>query len=285
MTFGPIESSVAGGDPVELYEFTLGSVVYRLCTSEDPYVFGGNEYSPAEISRSSVVVGAENADTVIEVSVPSRLPLVRQYINLPPGQVMRLTIRRLHRSDGGQQAIVLFVGQVRNVGFEALGLAARLSVAPFPPASSRAMPRVTYSGGCNHVLYSGQCSVANTAHRVVGVISAVDPNDARVITIGGIVAAIGATTVGSKSAQVAGGYVALGNDFRSVRAEVDANRIQLWIPFSFDPVGQSVEVFAGCAHNADDCANVFDNIEGQGGEGGYGGNLYVPTSNVFTKGV
>jgi len=286
MSFAAQETSAASGDPVELYTFTVGAAVTRLTSSEDPQTFGGLLYTPASITRSKVVVGAEDRDDLIDVTLPSSNAIVRQFVNLPPGSSADLEIRRVHRSDGAAQEVVVFVGSVDSVAFEVDGYQARLAVAPLTRILNRSIPRYVFSQGCNHVLYGPQCTVSNGNHRVASTVSAVDGSDPRLITVTGIIAAIAATAVGGGSAAVAGGYVTTdGVSFRSIREGVGADQLRLWVPFSDNPTGLSIEVFAGCDHTFEVCEEVFGNIEGQAGAGGFGGYAFVPRENIFAKGV
>lgn len=285
MTFANQETSQASGDPVELYEFRVGTITTRLTSSEDPYVLGAATYQPATISRSRITVGPESRDEVIEIELPSTTEIVRQYINLPPGSRAELDITRIHRSDVDQQVATLFKGVVQSVGFSLLGRRARLGVAPLTEALSRTIPRFVFSGICNHVLYDGRCGVNSAQHRVQSTVDSVSSSDARLLTITGIVAAIGATSQGTGTASVAGGYVSLdGVNFRSIRRGIGSDQVELYIPFPDDVAGATVEVFAGCKHDPDDCQNVFANIEGQG-SGGFGGFAFIPRENIFVKGV
>lgn len=286
MTFDASESSQASGDPVELFEFLLGGVPTRLTNAEEPQTLDGNLYSPAVIRRSRIKAGTEQRDEVLEIRIPASTPIVRGYTTIPPGQRFECNIRRVHRSDSGQDVITLFQGLVQSVGFSLLGYEAIMAVAPLSEALSRTIPRRVFSTRCNNVLYSSACSVNNALHRVATTVSLIDGSDARILTMPGIVAAIGATARGGGTARIAGGYITPdGINFRSIRTDLDSNRVQLWVPFAEDITGQTVEVFAGCAHDPDDCERVFLNIEGQSGSGGYHGHSFIPTENVFTKGL
>ncbi len=286
MTFDAQESSQADGQPIEIYEFRIGNAISRFTTAADEHTVGGFLYTPAVIKRSRVTVGVEARDEVIELDIPSDVDIVRQYINIPPGALAELDISRLHRNDLGQEVIALFRGRVQSVGFSLLGYRAKLGVAPITEALSRTIPRWVYSMICNNVLYGGSCSVNNALHRVASTVTLVDGSDARLITIPGIVAAIGATARGGGTAQVAGGYVTTdGVDFRAIRAGVGADQLSLSIPFPFDIAGAAIEVFAGCNHREQQCEEVFLNIEGQGGVGGFGGFEFISRENVFRTGV
>lgn len=286
MTFDAQETSQSAGEPIELYEFRIGTAVSRFTTSEDEYTVGGDTYTPAIIQRTRITVGPEQRDDVIQLDVPSDQEIVRQYINIPPGARAEVDISRIHRSDVNQEVIMLFRGVLQTVGFDLLGYRARIGVAPLTESLSRTVPRFTFSAVCNHVLYGGQCSVNNALHRVESSITAVDGSDARLITIPGIVTDIGNTARGTGTARIDGGYLTIdGVSYRSIREGVGNDQIRLFIPFASDVTGETAEVFAGCAHDLDDCENVFLNIEGQSGSGGYGGYAWIPRENIFSKGI
>ena len=82
MTYSIQENSLESGTPVELYEITLGSDIYRLTSAQDKILSMGNEYIPLEIERGSVIVGPEERDDMIELRLRHLIRLLRNILKL-----------------------------------------------------------------------------------------------------------------------------------------------------------------------------------------------------------
>jgi len=138
-------------------------------------------------------------------------------------------------------------------------------------AVNRNMPKFTFMGMCNHLLYDNQCTVDPSLFEHVG---NVDSISGETITVAGA----GLQPDGFFT----GGYVqALGgaNDFRMVRLHV-GDVLTLLLPFQANVLNTSVQAFAGCDHVlTQDCALKFDNVIN------FGGFHFVPNRNVFETGL
>lgn len=271
MTYAAQEASQQSGSPIELYTFSVGTTVYRFSSGEEPYVLDDQTYAPVPISRTTIVVSNEVQGEVISVTVPATTALVRRYINVVPGQVGTLTILRLHRTDVDDETSLVFKGLVRSVGFSLNGLQATINVAPINGSLSRTIPRFVYSGPCNNVLFDAGCKVNSNDFRYEG----------DVLTVSGSTLSIDGLSSGSRPNGWASGGFAVspsGVDYRLILTHT-GDSITLLLPFEGVGVGSSVEVFAGCGHDIQTCKDKFDNVIN------YGGFHWVPTENVFIKGV
>lgn len=269
MTFDGTESSQASGSPVELYEFLLGAQAFRFTSGESEITFNGATYEPVEIKRSRIAVTQEQRAQVVEVDLPSSNPLVRRFINSVPGSRVVLNIRRFHTLDGTSETVTIFKGVAQSVGFTVDGLRAKVAVLPITEALSRQLPRFTFQGPCNHVLYDSQCKVVSGNHKFTGTVSDVSDN---VITVPGI---------GAEPApkSYVAGFVSLGGvDFRMILS-TSGDDLTLLLPFDVNVTGQEVDVFEGCGHDIETCRTQFDNVEN------YGGFHFVPLRNPFDTGI
>lgn len=270
MTFIAVESSAQSGSPVEIYDFTLGLQTFRYTTSEEPMVVDAQTYTPLAVRRSSLVMSQEESQDAITVRMPASNTLVRRYINVPPGQQMWLTIRRLHRTDSDEQVVTIFKGLVRSVAFSMQGLEAEMVVQPLTSGLSRETPRYTFMSSCNHVLYDTQCKVNSTSFRHIGVLELVS----------GVTLSI--RNLDTKpDGWATGGFIISpnGTDYRMVLNHT-GDQVTLMLPFTADVgPGAEVQVFAGCDHSLETCVDKFNNGEN------FGGFAWVPRENVFVKGV
>lgn len=268
MTFAAFETSLEGGEPVELYEIRVGLTTYRYCSSEDDYVFAGDTYSPAALQRSSVKLTAELRSELFVLELPGSDPFPQLYVNILPGQRASFTVRRLHRQDPDQQAIVLFKGFVASVAYSNDGTQAKLAVAPITAALSRLIPRVGYQGLCNNFLYDAQCKVVQNDFKFTAAVSAITGS---VYTIPGLSA--------NGADWAVAGFVQLGTtDFRLILSQ-SGDDITLIFPFASNITGENVDVFAGCDHSLAVCKVKFNNVIN------YNGFAFVPQKDIFAKGL
>lgn len=266
MTFPFFETSQESGDPLELYEFRLGTDTFDFVTSEDEIFITalGKTFDPEVISRKRVVMSTDNKIDRVTVSVPGDNLFVTKYIDIVPGQRATLTIFRLHRSDVDQDTIVVFKGIVQAVTFKKNNKVAELLVLPLTAASTRTTPRFTYQNLCNHMLYDSRCKIAESAFEFNFTVTAVNGN---IVTVPGA-AAQGADFFES-------GFIQFGNDFRLVKAQ-SGDDLTLSIRFVTDPLTQTVRVQAGCKHRLiTDCQDKFANVDN------FGGFPFVPRKNPF----
>lgn len=264
MSFDSLESSQQDSEPIELYKFTLGGELFLFSNTEDTITIASDTYEPTTISRSDLALGRDERRKVVTVTVPADNNLARRYIQTPPGKKASLSIFRLQRADGVETALI-YKGAILSVRFPEDQDVANISLQSIEAASSREIPRMTYMGPCNHILYDAQCKVISTNFRHINNVTVASGND---ITV---------TGAGSSGLNFTGGYVKPSGvtDFRLVIAQA-TDVLTLLLPFETNPVGSTVEVYAGCNHIlTEDCSVVFSNeIE-------YGGFAFVPNRPLF----
>lgn len=270
-SFDVYESSRESSRPLEVYRFALGSDAYLFTSAEDEIVLGGDTYIPAGLSRNEIVQGSEERRRVLQITAPSSNAFAQRYINIPPGQKAAVSIIRLQRDEVPtfNTQVLVYKGSVTGVTFPDSGMTAQINVQSIESASSRVIPRFTYMGMCNHVLYDSGCGVDPTSFTHIGNVSAVSGST---ITLDGA-AASGLDFVGGYCRPTAQ------SDFRLILSQA-GNVLTLLLPFETDVVGTNVQAFAGCDHLIEgDCALVFDNVIENGSFS------FVPNKNIFSTGL
>lgn len=268
MSFNTQETSVEGSAPIELYEFRLGVLSYLFTSNPASVTYNSLTYDPLEVKRETLDFSPDNRAEIIKVTVPASHPLVRQYINSVPGQRATLVLRRVQRFDGSNELIQMLAGTVRSVGFALDGLSADIAVMPITGDLANTIPRFMFSGLCNNVLFDQGCTVASSLFRYTGLVSGVS-NDT--VTVNGLSA--------KGSGWAVGGFLALAaGDYRLIIAHT-GDTIRLLLPFPSSPLGQTVDVFAGCDHTAATCQSKFGNGIN------HGGYPFVPLRNIFSSGI
>jgi len=269
--FATLESSLEQSRPIELYKFTLGVVSYRFTSAEDSIVIGSDTYTSLAISRSKIEQGSDQSNRTLNVTMPSSGTLPQQYITVPPGQKCAIEIYRYQRDEPSLATqILLFKGRVATVRFPNNGNSAEFACRSIESAMNRNIPRFSFMGSCNHILYDDNCGVDPSTFDFIGNVSAISGNT---ITITGL---------NASGIDYVGGYISTltgDQDFRMVLAQ-SVDTITMLLPFANDPTGVNVQCFAGCDHIlTGDCALVFDNVAN------FGGFHYVPLDNIFETGL
>jgi len=267
-SFDVLESSVQGSRPIEVYSIALGSETFRYTSAEDAISLGADVYEPVPIARGSIAQGSDASRRELVITLPGDNEFARRYTLVVPGERATVSIIRLQRDESPTFAtqVLVYKGRVQAVRFSDDGKTAEVALQSIESAKSQRIPRFTYMGMCNHVLYDQGCKVDPNLFSVTDAVSAVVGN---VITV--------PAAAGFADGFFTGGFAkpAAQSDYRMVLSHVGAS-LTLLLPFAEDVVGQSVQVFAGCDRRlTGDCSNKFDNaIE-------FGGFAFVPKKNPF----
>lgn len=268
MSFVAQETSVEEGQPIELYDFRLGTQAYLWTSNPIAVTYNSLTYEPMEVSREALQFSADTRAEALKITVPASTPLVRQYINSVPGQRATLTITRVHRNDSANEPVQMFKGIAQTVGFDLNGLSANIAVVPITAELANSIPRFAFSGVCNHVLYDNACTIAQSLFRYQGEVTGV---------AGDTISVQGLNVKGASWAT--GGFIALSSgEFRQILDHTGDN-IRVLLPFPVNPLGQIVEVFAGCDHSIATCGSKFGNVPN------FGGFAWVPLRNPFSTGL
>lgn len=266
------EVSVEHNLPIELYDFQIGTTRYRYTSSEGDVTFGGFTWTAVAIGRDSIGKSGEVEQTELKVSLPSTDVLASVYVGIQPADRADLTLSRIHQNMSPETAITLFKGFVSSVRFK--DEEATLLLKPFNELFIREMPRYTYQGLCNHVLYSSQCGVLEGAspNQLTGTVNAIQENGA-IITVAGA-----GSVADNKSPQQAfkGGFVRLtdSSDFRLI-LDQNGDDLTLLLPFRASVLGTNVVLQRGCDKRVETCLAKFNNVPN------YGGFPHVPGLNPF----
>lgn len=269
MTYAAQEESRENGQPTELYQLVLGGETFNYTSSVDDQTILGVPYTAVPVRRSSILIGAEPRQDVLTLTLPTNIAPMDRYVSIVPGQKATLTIRRLHRTDGGSpQVVVIFKGTVRAVGYSNNGTTADLTVLPLTAGLAQQIPRFTYQGLCNHVLYDTRCKIDEASYKIDGAVTVVSGNT---LTIPGLNA--------QADGYYAGGFAQDGSlDFRMILTHT-GNDITLLLPFQQTVISKTLSVFAGCDHTIATCKTKFNNVVN------YGGYAFVPLRNIFNTGL
>jgi hypothetical protein len=271
------ETSVELNRPLEIFEFQNGNDFYRLTSSEVAVEFGGSTYTPAAMDRGNIGRSGEAEQTTLEVRLPTTSTLASLYLGIQPANRTTLTLRRVHQLMSPSTAITLFRGFVTSARFN--DEQATLLLKPFNELFQREMPRYTYQGLCNHILYGNACGIIETdpPNQLTAQVTAFVETDGSVVTVTGAGA-----VADNKSPQQAfkGGFARL-TDFSDYRLilDQDGDTITLLLPFRTNILGSDIVLQRGCDKTVQTCLDKFNNVPN------YGGFPHVPAVNPFNQGT
>jgi uncharacterized phage protein (TIGR02218 family) len=268
MSYLASEQSVDSGSPVELYTFNVGTTNYRFTSGAESVLYSGNTFDPLPVSREAIVIGREDRADLIAITMPSAHPFAAGYAKVVPGNRATLTIQRFHRSDPIAELLTLFKGVVRSVTFSDKGGMSRVGVMPISGALARQIPRFTFQGLCNNVLFDSWCTISSAAFKYTGAASAPVALQFDVTGLGAAKGDDWATA----------GFATYNGDYRLILKQL-GNTLTLLLPFNDDVTGHNVDVFAGCDHSLKTCNDKFSNLIN------FNGYPYIPTKNPFATGL
>lgn len=271
------EVSIETNRPIELFEFQNGNTFYRLTSSEVAFEFAGNTYTPTAMDRGNVGRSGEAEQTTLEVRLPTTSTLASLYLGIQPANRTTLTLRRVHLSASPTTAITLFRGFVTSARFT--DEQATLLLKPFNELFQREMPRYTYQGLCNHILYSNACGIIETdpPNQLTAAVTAFVEPDGSQITVTGA----GSVTDNRSPAQPFKGGFARLTDFSDYRLilDQDGDTLTLLLPFRTNILGSDIVLQRGCDKTIQTCLDKFNNVPN------YGGFPHVPGVNPFNQGT
>lgn len=254
MAFEEREVSIQDGEPIELYEFMLYGQKYRFTSASEDYTFDSQTYLAATISHDEFEQTSEVPKNNITLQVPHDFTMLEFYENVPPSDVILLTIFQTHRGDGDSAAV--WVGRVINGLRKESG--GELYCENVYTSLRRQGLRRTYGRLCPHVLYGPACKAQDTAFRIT----------VQLDSVGGSI--ITSSVLASyPDDRFAGGLLEWEQtpgriERRGLKSHV-GNTAVMTHPIPALTGLVDVYLYPGCKHNRPDCNDFFDNIENYGG--------------------
>jgi len=271
--FNTLERSRESSRPAELYEFTIGSAIYRYTTAEDEITVGAppETFVPQPgMSRGRIERSTDQRNRELSITVPSDNEVAVAYSSIAPVEGCDVRAFRIQRDETPTPLVVLlFDGKLSQVSFSRDGVIANLVARSVESDLEHNLPRFTYTSSCNNFLYDQFCKVDPAAHNHTGV--ALSASGATV-TVNG---------AGAAPHDFVGGFIRVvtGLQFRQVINQ-SGDLLYLDVPFVGDVVGLNLQVYAGCDRLLEgDCALTFDNVIE------FSGFAWGPNKNVFQTGL
>jgi hypothetical protein len=276
MTFAAYELSAAAGEPVLLFDFSVGLAHWRYTTADRPITYAANVYAPLAITAGAVNQGTEIKKKTLAITVPANATIVPLLQTYPPSSDVLITIYSLHQTDPDLQALTAFVGRVMSQS--QAGATVTISAEPAYTAVKATGLRRRWQLNCAHVLYGVGCGVSPATYRVAGVLTAVA---GPVITVSGLV-------LPAAGLQWPGGYVEWASGFgyderRSINGAA-GSVLTLSYPSPDLAIGLHANFYPGCDHSTGNCEafNLPPQDPTNGNILNYGGQPWIPAVNPMT---
>lgn len=259
MSYNTRETSVAAGQPVELYRFALGQRAWTVTSGREAITYQSESYQPALIRRSDIEQSPEFARNGIDLDCARDFDVAQLFAAARPNGVVSLTVFRNHL--GSDEYITWWKGRVAAVIFS--GSTAKIRCESIFTALKRPGLRAHYQMTCRHALFDAGCGLNNQAYKIIGTVG----------SLSGLNVASGAF-LSLPSGWLAGGYLRLSGMPRMITHHV-GDTITLSAVLPGLAVGMQFEAFAGCDRTFATCQSKFGNAIN------FGGFPWIPIKNPF----
>lgn len=265
MSYDQIERSNYEGKPIMLYEFTLGSKVWRYTGGQNPINFNGLVYQALGLAHDGYSLSGDPTSDDLSIRASAKVEISDLFNGTPPSDSIQVSIRTLHFGD--DEAPVVWSGIVKSmrrvstveVTFNCNSLLSTLN---------RNGLRLSWQRGCPHALYDRQCRVNPADYATTVQVATVTGTS---LTAGGL------STLGD--GYLDGGFLSFtGQHGTTERRAIErhrGNRIDLLGATDGIVVGQMIIVYPGCNRTTAMCVSKFDNLDN------YGGFPHLPNKSPF----
>lgn len=271
MTYNAIETSVHGGQPVELFLFEHGLQRWAYTNALNPITYLSSQYVPTPIERSKLSSSGSFDKQEMEVTVPRDLEIGSIWKVSSPSDVVSLKIFRHHLTDTDSDFRSLWVGRVVDVNWSETEL--EIKGESIMTSIGRNGLSRRYGYPCPYALYGPGCTLATVAFEVSTVANSVNGN-----TLGVNVA------TGYDDDHFSGGFVSWQNnetfttERRFIVSHTGSTLVLDSVVVGLTPGTQELKIHPGCNKEWVTCRDKFDNLLN------YGGFPDTPKKNPFDGG-
>lgn len=265
MTYENRELSPYNSEPVELYEFSYATKIWRYTSADDDQTYLSQVFKTLPISRGDIEQTQEMNRSDMEIEMPEDVDIASEFEIYPPAEVMLVRIYRQHR--GESETALIWIGRVLNSeGRDGLFI---LHCESAFTSLRRTGLRRLYSIQCPHVLYGRRCGAVQNVFKTTGFIESMSLNTLTIEEAstkddgyfdGGMLEFLDLDGITHRRAITAH----IGSDI-TISAQIR----------QLDEEGSPVNIYPGCAHTKEDCIDKFSNRIN------YGGFDFSPDMNPF----
>lgn len=262
------DTSVADGEPIEVYKFIGSGGIFRYTNNSEPITVDKEEYLPSEITRGAIEVGSViDSPMTNDFVIPANDKLALAYAFEYSPQELRVEVRRVHRGDNYATDFTVEwqgIAKSYNTSEDRTTIS---TVSVIQDQLSGNTVAIYYQRMCNHRLYDARCKVNRADYTTASQVTVIQN---QIITVENTFVANG---------QLRGGEIKLVRTGET-RGIIDNNDnvLRIGYPFASVELGDTVEMSKGCNHlRLGDCKNLFNNVNN------YGGFDDIPLVNPFEE--
>lgn len=264
MTYDARERSAASGEPVEIYTFARGSIIWRYTSADTDQTVETQLYRKATIRRPNIRQGVEIARSTLRLTCSDAIEVLDQFRVVPPSDEVTLIIRQFHLGDS--EIATIWQGLIVDVKFGEDEN--EIVVEPRSNGLRRMGLRRIYQRQCPFVLFGPECKLNSADYRVTATVAAVN----------------GVTLTVPAADALADGYfdggwvewqVGVGVYERRAIASHVGETLTLEVQTVGLIAGMEVRMYPGDDHSLATCNSKFGNVLN------YGGMPYIPLKNPF----
>jgi uncharacterized phage protein (TIGR02218 family) len=266
MAFDTLERSREDGRPIALYQFTLGTTVWRYCSGDQSELYNGFVWKALPISDDGVKQSGEATSDALSITAPSSIGPAQTHIGGSPSGVIQVAI--LHKHFGDNFAAAIYAGEVSQVNFPSPGLA-RIVCSTLSVSMKRDGLRLAWQRGCPYSLYDSlTCKVDRLAHETTVQITSISGFNV-----------VGAAFASRPDTYFTGGFVewihpVRGAEYRGIEWH-GGNTVLIFGNVDGLYPGVTLKAYPGCMRTSADCTNKFNNYLN------YGGIPHMPGKSPF----
>jgi uncharacterized phage protein (TIGR02218 family) len=263
MTFAAYEMSEASGEPILLYDFSVGTTHWRYTSADRVIAYNGAQWTPLPISRTAPVQSSDIRRQQMTVTMPRDAAIAGIFAEHAPSADVLLIITSLHYTDPDGQGLVDWVGRVVNPSWK--GSECEIVCEPAYAGVRTQGLRRRWGLHCPHVIYGPACGLSKAAYKVAATINSVS---GLTVTSGDFTLAAGLSFMGGFIEWDSGlGYL----ERRSINAQTDTTLTLDYGSSQLVP-GLAVAAYPGCDRTQHNCQLYNNNLN-------FGGQPYIPTKN------
>jgi uncharacterized phage protein (TIGR02218 family) len=250
MTFATRELGALTGEPVDLYEFRKGAIIYRFTSSDKEVVYQGQSFIPANLSRSEARQGISMVQSSMKIKTTVDNDAAQWFLTRIPTEEATLRIVTTHRISGTLNSedpgAILIFGRLAppirdrdRVTFE---------VMPYQGLLKAYVLRQTFQPVCNHVIYDDFCGLNHAEWKEEGILASISGTSVNITGLASF-----------PDDYFQGGFISvLGEKVTIMRSVAGAMTLFENLPSSM--VGEECEVHPGCSNNHNICRDTFNNM-------------------------
>lgn len=264
MTYLAKETSAESGAPFFLYQFTIGSTIYRFVDLPNDITFDSNLWTAMSLKHSDVKQSNELSKNSMTVVMPLGSTFADLFVGWSPEETVSFTLYRGHI--GETEYLVYWKGRVTS--HKLIDKTLEFNCESIFTSLRRSGVRARFTRTCRHSLYGRGCNVNKTTYAVNGFVDSVSD-----LTL----------TISAASGYVSGwfnnGIIEFSDgSYRSIKTHV-SNLITInrairiitdnsWgYGYNYGNLygGMGVILYPGCDRTISTCKTKFNNLINQGG--------------------